>query len=281
MYGTYIKKIRNNKDLTINSIYDGVCSKTNALKFENGERMLSADKFNKVLQNLMISMEEFLLIRNEYQPSMDVYHQYMVGKNWNQDNEKNIKKYFRILESKAVKVERVQLASYRLLEEFKNEKDSTKKELNIVINYFVNLRSWTITDLKFFANNCYVLPYNLMIALLVEVVGSIKLYKYFQNTEVLFATILVNCINRMINRGDIANSELYLTKLRKLSKGISMNGYFLLYKYYQAKLVFLYFDNKEGYKKLEEVLYIANYFENNQVVNEIKKILEYHKKDKK
>ncbi|USS88079.1 hypothetical protein M3M39_00910 [Fructilactobacillus hinvesii] len=45
MYGETIKKIRLDKGFSLKSVYSDVCSKTNAIKFEKGERILSAEKY--------------------------------------------------------------------------------------------------------------------------------------------------------------------------------------------------------------------------------------------
>jgi len=39
IYGETIKKIREDKGLALKSVYIDVCSKTNAIKFEKGERL--------------------------------------------------------------------------------------------------------------------------------------------------------------------------------------------------------------------------------------------------
>lgn len=83
MDGTVIKKIREDKNLTIEATYFGICSKTNAIAFEQGKRMLAADKFIQVLNNLMISLDEFLWITNGYQLSAQALCERTLKHYWN------------------------------------------------------------------------------------------------------------------------------------------------------------------------------------------------------
>ncbi len=83
MDGTVIKQIREDKNLTLEATYFGVCSKTNAIAFEQGKRMLAADKFIQVLDNLLISLDEFMWIANDHQLSTQLVFEGLLKHYWN------------------------------------------------------------------------------------------------------------------------------------------------------------------------------------------------------
>lgn len=273
MYGPTIKRIRQGKDLSIKHVYTGVCSKTNAIKFENGERSISAEKFYLVLQHLMISMDEFQWIMNGYQPPEDEHFQYLIAKTWNTSQNDSFQKLVQLLEREAVGVEQVQQASYQLLENFRQGNPPQEKELALVIRYFSDLRTWTLKDLAFFANNCYLLPYDLMCSLLNEALGVRERYAMFRGSDEMFAALLSNCINRMIIEQDAPQAKKYLSLLRNLSKGILMCGYKLLVEAYEAKILFMFEDEREGKVKLQNVLEIALFLQQPKIVEEIEELL--------
>ncbi len=269
MYGPIIRKIRVDKGLPLKSIYSGICSKTNAIKFEKGERSIGAEKFYPILENLMITMEEFQWIKNDYKPSSAEHFRYMISQTWNKAQEKHFQHLIRVTEEGHISVERVQLASYQLLNSYHKGERPEENQLQILMNYFSDLNAWTLSDLKFFANNCYILPYDFLIALLKETKKVRERYSMYQNSAQVFATLLTNSIDRMIVEGDIENAQCYLKMLFELSRGGIMAGYHLVAEYYVAKIKFLFENHSEGKEKLYEILKIAELFEYTQIMNEI------------
>lgn len=64
MYGAIFKRIRNEKGLTQKEIYSGVVSKSFYSDFEAGKHAITVDKFERLLQNLGISYDEFVYYQN-------------------------------------------------------------------------------------------------------------------------------------------------------------------------------------------------------------------------
>ncbi|WP_416353561.1 hypothetical protein ACNAN0_00575 [Agrilactobacillus fermenti] len=273
MYGPIIKQIRQDKDLPLKAVYTNVCSKTNAIKFENGDRVLAADKFTQVLKNLFISMAEFLWIANGYKPKNEAYQHYLIRQSWNADKKRIFETQVANLELSDVKIQRIQLASYCLLKNHEQNIPLDQSELELVVNYFNNLSSWTLSDVKFFANNGYVLPYPLMVTLLGEVLKVQQRYRFFENSEAIFAAVLVNCVDRMISAGDFDKAKATLKILQELTVGIPMAGYRLLSKYYRAKIEFLNGDTEMGRNSLIEIRKASEFLGIKQIVDEITSLL--------
>ncbi|UQS82004.1 hypothetical protein MOO45_07385 [Bombilactobacillus folatiphilus] len=273
MYGEVIKQIRLNKNLTLKAVYLDVCSKTNAIKFEQGLRILAADKFNHVLENLMITMNEFQWIQNGYQPNPEHYYEYMISNTWNSNQITAFQQQLHNLEKTPQSIKRVQLASYRSLQNYQKKLAPAPKELVIIINYFSNLSTWTLSDVRFFANNCSVLPYSLMKNLLHEALKVQDRYQYYRDSDQIFAIVLSNCLDVMITNADYAAASKTLTLLKQQTQNITMGTFKLFEKYYEAKLDFLHFNKQKGLAELKQVQNVAAFLENKQLIGEIQALI--------
>ena len=67
MYGKTIRKIRQNKGLTLKEIYLGIVSKSFYIEFEKGNYNIEARKFEYILNRLSLTFQEFQFIHNDYQ----------------------------------------------------------------------------------------------------------------------------------------------------------------------------------------------------------------------
>lgn len=65
-YGTTIRQIRLRKGFSHKEIYSGILSKSFAIEFEKGRYDIKFDRMLSILDRLMISVEELLLIHNQY-----------------------------------------------------------------------------------------------------------------------------------------------------------------------------------------------------------------------
>jgi HTH-type transcriptional regulator, pheromone-responsive regulator len=273
MYGKTIRLIRISKNLQMKSVYQGICSKTNAIKFEKGDRMLRADKFNDLLNNLMISMDEFIWIYNNYRLENNSYLRYMFVQQWKVNKDYKLIEYVNKLSKSKNKIDKLYSASFRILIAYKNHKPINTSDLCLLVNYFSDLSSWTLNDLKFFANNCYILPYNMLISLIDEALKVKDRYIHFKDSNIIIATLLSNCIERMINEGDVKNTLRLNSLLRDISNGVTMIGYRLMCEYYSAKVTFLFIDKSAGKKQLKRILDITEFTNYTQLFYEIKELL--------
>ena len=69
--GQIVKMIRQIKGFTQSEVYSGVMLRSFAHRFENGEHDISATKLFQILDNLLISVEEFRFIQNDYHRSSE------------------------------------------------------------------------------------------------------------------------------------------------------------------------------------------------------------------
>ncbi|UQS83068.1 Rgg family transcriptional regulator [Bombilactobacillus thymidiniphilus] len=267
-----VKQIRQQKDLTLKQVYVDVCSKPNAIAFEKDERMLAADKFRQVLANLMLSLEEFEWIDNHYQPSLANYYHYVTGTAWNSGQLQYFNKYLQQIEANHTGVQRVQLASYRLLDCYQKNNPFDEQESQLVINYFANLATWTLADIKFLANNCYVLPLEMLINLLQEAWKVQKRYAMYPHSTEIFATLLINCADRLIEEEAISSAKVVLRLCTQVTTGSTLAGYQLLFQFENAKIEYLFGNQTFGRKQLAKVGEVAEFLDIKTLVEEVNMI---------
>ncbi len=66
-YGSTVRQIRLSKGFSHKEIYTGILSKSFAIDFEKGLYDIKFNLMLKILERLMISVDELLLIHNQYQ----------------------------------------------------------------------------------------------------------------------------------------------------------------------------------------------------------------------
>ena len=67
MYGETLRGIRKQKGLSMQELAEGICSVSFLSKFERGHSDIALGLFTRILEKLMVSIDEFLYIHNDYQ----------------------------------------------------------------------------------------------------------------------------------------------------------------------------------------------------------------------
>lgn len=66
-YGPTIRQIRLDKGFRQKEIYSGIVSKSYAIAFEKGQHQMGLNHFEKTLERLYLTYDEFIYIKNGYQ----------------------------------------------------------------------------------------------------------------------------------------------------------------------------------------------------------------------
>ncbi|MHC5249281.1 helix-turn-helix domain-containing protein [Enterococcus sp. LJL90] len=275
MYGITIRRIRKDKGLSLKEIYTGVCSKTNAIKFEKGERELNASRFNLVLSNLMLSMDEFLWLLQSKETSTVDYYPIIAGRYWNENRLMDFEQLLQDM-NQQLGMKKIQLVSYQMLLSYSKGEPIAKEQQEIVLHYFSRLSFWTFEDLKFFTNNCFVLPYETFLVLLNECLKASERYNYFPNSNLFFASLLSNSIERMLAERDFSTADNYIRVMREHCREAVLSGFMLINKFYQAQVLFGQKNVEAGNNLLDEVVQIASFLDNTYLLQEIQKFKEFN-----
>lgn len=274
MYGLMIRKIRMDKGMSLKSTYCDVCSKTNAIKFEKGERELNTSRFNQVLANLMLTMDEFLWLSKDSQPELRGYYHFWASKYWNENEIEEFEKLIQKAKLESNEMKKIQFAGYQLLLDYHRELPFDPACQQLIIDYFSELSYWTMEDLKFFANHCFTLPYDLFLVLLQEGLKAKGRYAYFPNSSSFFAALLTNSIERMLVEKDFDTAKASLLLLKEYYHDGRLSGFALIGKFYQAQIAIGTGDVATGEELIQKSLASAKFLENNYLIQEIEKYQE-------
>lgn len=80
-------------------------------------------------------------------------------------------------------------------------------------------------------------------------------------------------MEEVFNQGDLLTASELLEHLKEFTGDITMLGFKLFEKYYQARLIYQGEDQARGKKELQKIYYVAEVLEDQLVMNEIKKVI--------
>ena len=131
----------------------------------------------------------------------------------------------------------------------------------MVERYFAELSLWTLADLKLFANISCVLPFELMENLLAEALKAKRRYRNYPQSNTLFATLLINCLEQTFAKDRPELSQSLLEQLSEFTAEAEEIGYRLFERYYQALYEYRYGELKKGKEELLAVQKVARFLD--------------------
>lgn len=155
MYGPTIRKIRLEKKIRANEVYLGVVSKSFYYNFEKGNNDITSDKFLLILDNLELSLAEFLYIHNDYKllPNQSIYREILsLYKNLDTKSLEHLHTIYLNLKNSSSRTEQLYASlAYSLVYTTYNYKDETPTlPLKEYLSY---VKTWTLFELEIFENS--------------------------------------------------------------------------------------------------------------------------------
>ena len=149
-YGTTIKKIRLEKKMYQKEIYSDIISRTFYYEFEKGNYDISSNKLIEILKNLNLTVDEFLVIHNNYNydPYSDLFMKLMSS--FHNDFEELKKIYIEYYPSNDMNKKVIAAISYGIY--YINKKKLSPQDDTIIFltNHFLSMNHWTISDITLF-----------------------------------------------------------------------------------------------------------------------------------
>ncbi len=159
-YGSTVRQIRLSKGFSHKEIYTGILSKSFAIDFEKGLYDIKFNLMLKILERLMISVDELLLIHNQYQ-SLQYYEPLL---NVSLDRLKNDQTYSSDIENKLYRKMETEKTSASVLEYMEvialkavysnNDYPSLpeyQKAKSYIQKYLFDIETWTLSEFRIFS----------------------------------------------------------------------------------------------------------------------------------
>ena len=205
-YGETLRRIREQKGLTMKELAEGICSISFLSKFERGESDISLGLLTKVLEKLMISFDEFLYIHNEYKPDKLEEFFKNVSTAYYESSSIHLKKLKR-LEMK--KWEKYKIPTYRynilMIEVFEQiidhkaiDKEIDHEAILLLSDYLFRVEVWGYYEFMLYNATMLFLNTDMVVQLSRTAFEKSTRYKMLPKVNTATATIMMNTISCLI-----------------------------------------------------------------------------------
>lgn len=261
-YGCTVRKIRLNKGFSQKEIYTGILSKSFAIDFEKGNYDIKFCAMMRILDRLMITTEELLLIHNEYaampgcEPLMDINLERLksdpaysleVGNTLYADAQASkttasTLKYKEFLALKAV----YENSDYQKSQEFREAKKYIQR-------YLFDIETWTFAECRIFSDMSFLFDEGEgLTSLFLTAWESLEKYKCHPDFSIYLAHLLVNNLYRLIRSGEYALAQRAIARGYELTADINLLSWRTPLLYYEGLLCCRQGETEQGLAKIEK-----------------------------
>lgn len=246
-YGELIRELRIKKGIAQKNLYEDIMSKSYAIRFEQGKHEISFYLIHSILNRLGMEVDEFLYIYNGYtEPKIEqFYSEYSLKGN---ANDIEGLKAMRNLYTRApmtyqnqlwiaeLNARIDQLTYFNQYGEF-SKQAITAESLQTIHHYLDQIQTWTLNELRFFANTLDFIEYERKSEYFKSILPALDRYQNFQRGHPVICTLLINEIHELIMANELAMADLFLVKLDAFSNTIETMFYRNSHLYYKGMLL--------------------------------------------
>ncbi|PLS33739.1 Rgg family transcriptional regulator [Carnobacterium maltaromaticum] len=232
-YGKVLRDIRISKGLSQKEIYSGIISKSYASAFEKGNHDIALILFEKILIRVNVSLDEFFFIYREFSLTDVESFWFNYEKSGHANNLKSLYLLYDELVKSNGPLENVQTAlihtRIHLIENLiKNQTFDisvvSEKDILTLKNYLFSVQTWTLEEIKIFANTIYFFEESLQRNFLEYSLTLIDTYKEYDRGRHILCGLLVNATEIFIEKNDLDYASKLILTLDKLC--VSYTGTF-------------------------------------------------------
>lgn len=266
MYGATMKSIRKQKGLTQKELYTGVVSKSFYSDFEADKYSITVEKFQGLLQNLNISIEEFLYFHNQMELSDTQKLEKDIDDNYKQGKFEELFRIYQEYYTSHIREVRYLASKAYLLVLITNSNfyNFSRDPLNEIISNLESTKSWTLNEIKLAKLVLLSIPEK-------KIKESFKLYnkiseelsKYMNFSDLVYqkelADLYFNRIQSLLVLNNVPEAENVFQDYSNLMNGMDELNLFAQFHFIEILLgLYLdYFVSKEEmdrfFRKIENV----------------------------
>ncbi|WP_339216571.1 helix-turn-helix domain-containing protein [Ornithinibacillus sp. FSL M8-0202] len=205
-YGETFRIIRKQKGVTMKELADGVCSISFLSKFERGDSDITLGIFTRILDKLMLSMDEFIYVHHDYQPSQLEQFFQLVNTAYTSQNSDRLKQ---LKDQEMKKWERYGIETYYfnvlMLEVYDSMVSSTmmdenvnKAEIDLLTDYLFRVEVWGYYELALYSATMFFLDPGVVIQLSKTAYIKSSRYQELKKARDTITAILINTITYLI-----------------------------------------------------------------------------------
>lgn len=254
--GKYFKKFRESRHLTLKNIANESLSMAQLSRFENGTSDLTISKFLYSLNELNISLEEFMYAVNNYKMSPLNELLLKINEYSTTRNDKALKKLLNTQQNITDKNKKLSNILIQIcLYDLSGENLYTEEDIRYLSDYLLSIDDWGMYELLLFSNSMKAMNHQTRMILLKEMNRRTDLYINIPKYRRIIASMNVNAYIYYIELEEWVDAH-YFEKQLELA-------YFQEAEIYE-RLVFKYAKNFYKFKK----------FQNQKALLEMRKCIE-------
>lgn len=278
-YGSTVRQIRLSKGFSHKEIYTGILSKSFAIDFEKGLYDIKFNLMLKILERLMISVDELLLIHNQCQ-SLQYYEPLL---NVSLDRLKNDQTYSSDIENKLYRKMETEKTSASVLEYMEvialkavysnNDYPSLpeyQKAKSYIQKYLFDIETWTLSEFRIFSDMSFIFENgNVKISMFLTAWNTLERYKAHPDYQIYLPHLLVNNLYQLILHNHFELAKKAIDRLRELTEDVNMLTWRVPLFYYEGLYDYATGEKTTGMTEIEKAKQIYYLSGNHFMVEQI------------
>ncbi|EDO1218693.1 helix-turn-helix domain-containing protein [Listeria monocytogenes] len=266
-YGELIRELRLSKGLTQKEVYTGIISRSYAIKFEKGEHEITLSLFEEILGQIMVSLDEFFYIYRGYSSGEAEDFWNKVFTYINENDVTNLQQLYHEIGvqngkrtdlRKAVIRSRIQVINNFVQYNTYDVAVVSKEDKATIHDYLWSVQSWTLEEIRIFANSVAYLEEEVQIQFFQLVVKASERYLFYDRGRLQFCILFTNVTEELILHNKLKQAEQVLAKLIETATKDADNYncciFRIIAKFYQG-LIWMKEDRiTEGYQQAQKVI---------------------------
>lgn len=255
-FGKTLRKIRQNKQVSICSISDENLSKSQISRFERGESEISCIRLINILDKLNISIEEFMIIHNDDSTRIDKFAKLVqyIRKAYAEQRLDNIMKLLsNSSEYSLNNLERTMVKS--IIHTLDSRVKPEKSEMVKLVDYLFKGEYWGYYEIMLLGNCARTIEYASFFLLTKEMLENYIYSSLNKHNKRLVTQLAINCLILSVEKNNVSNCRYLIKEIEKLLEN-ELN--------YYEQTVFLYatgyFEFKQnqdsGIKKMKKAIQV-------------------------
>ncbi|GAB2025024.1 helix-turn-helix domain-containing protein [Lactovum odontotermitis] len=209
--GAVFRQLREMKNLSLSQVVEGICSKSQLSRFENGENDIGAEKLFQLLDAINVTYEEFIYqIRNF--DLTDFERLFSEAANYEEKGRFDKIELLRQKElAKAGDIHRFNAYALQSIIAMHGEAENlTEKEISDVVDYLFSILEWSHYEIWIFLATSQQLPYPLCLEFAKEMSNRTLFYRKVPDNRELICHLMRILAFVAIQNHDVENAERFL-----------------------------------------------------------------------
>lgn len=261
-YGITIRKIRLSKGFSQKEIYTGILSKSFAIDFEKGMYDIKFHLMLKILDRLMVPVDELLLIHSQYktapchEPLLNVDLERLQNDPlYSAAIETNLQDEGKATQTPSSRLRRAEIEVLKSVYGNPAHQNSSAYQAakSHIQKYLFDVETWSFSEIRIFSDMSFLFENgDVKTSLFLTAWETLEKYKAHPDHPVYLSHLLVNNLYPLICSGQYTLAKRAVEKLRELTADPSMLAWKVPMLYYDGLLNYVTGDPQSGLSKIHK-----------------------------